>query len=128
VALKAFRTCNKVGCPTLIKEGSHCAKHAEQEKQREYSERNADDVMKLYRTQRWERFKLYMRSRNPQCQRLLDNGNQCEQFSVILHHIVSPRVTLHLMFDAENILCVCESHHPNTAGESDLTRYVPTIV
>ena len=112
----------------LIKEGSRCPKHAEQAKQREYSERNEDEVMKLYRTQRWERFKRYMRALNPLCQRILEDGTQCEQFSTILHHIVSPRVTLHLMFDAENILCVCESHHPNTVGEEDLTRYVPTIV
>ena len=127
MALRAFRTCNKVGCPTLIKEGSHCAKHAEQAKLREYGERNSDSVMKLYRTQRWERFKRCMRARNPLCQRILEDCTQCEQFSTILHHIVSPRVDLSRMFDAENILCVCESHHPNTVGEEDLTRYVPTI-
>src|ERR1700730_12364083 len=127
MALKAFRTCGKVGCPALIKSGSHCARHAEQHKQVQYAERNADYVMKLYRTQRWERLKWYMRSLNPQCQRLLDNGRRCEQFSVILHHIVSPRVALHLMFDAANILCVCESHHPNTVGEQDVTRYVKTV-
>src|SRR5580704_18397512 len=106
MALKAFRTCGKVGCPELIKSGSHCPNHTEQAKQREYAERNTDDVMKLYRTQRWERFKWFMRSRNPQCQRLLDNGKRCEQFSTVLHHVTSPRVALHRMFDATNILCV----------------------
>src|SRR6267142_4086455 len=81
---RAFRTCGKPGCPVLIKEGSHCPKHAEQAQQREYGQRNADEVMKLYRTQRWERFKIYMRSRNPLCQRLLDNGQQCDRIAVIL--------------------------------------------
>jgi len=128
MGLAAFTTCNRPGCPTLVKGSKFCSRHAEQAKQREYSERNADEVMKLYRTQRWERFKIYMRSRNPLCQRILENGEQCMYPSSILHHIVIPRVTLHRMFDASNIFCVCESHHPNTAGESDLTRYVPTIV
>jgi hypothetical protein len=127
VTLAAFSTCNRPGCPTLVKGNKFCPIHAEQAKQREYSERNADEVMKLYRTQRWERFKRYMRARNPLCQRILEDGTQCEQFSTILHHIVSPRVTLHLMFDAENILCVCAQHHPNTPGELDPSRYVKTV-
>src|SRR6267378_4152840 len=95
MGLAAFTTCNRPGCPTLVKGSKFCPKHAEQAKRREYDERNADEVMKLYRTQRWERFKLYMRARNPQCQRLLENGKQCEQFSTVLHHAVSPRVALH---------------------------------
>jgi hypothetical protein len=126
MGLAALKPCNKVGCRALVKKG-FCPEHTEQSKQREYGQRNADSVMKLYRTQRWERFKIYMRSRNPLCQRLLDNGKQCDRIAVILHHIVSPRVNLALMFDAENVLCVCESHHPNTVGEMDVTRYVKTI-
>jgi 5-methylcytosine-specific restriction protein A len=126
VALKAFRTCGKPGCPVLIKDGSHCAKHAEQSTQREYSERKADEVRKLYHTKRWEHFTSYAIRKNPQCQRIVD-GKRCEQFSKVCHHIVSPRVKLHLMFDLANILCVCFAHHPNTPGEEDLTRYVPTV-
>ena len=128
MGLRAYTTCNRPGCPALLRGDKFCPKHQEQENQRDYAERNADYIRRLYHTQRWERFKQYMRARNPQCQRLLDNGKRCEQFSVILHHIISPRVALHLMFDAANILCVCESHHPNTEGEQDVTRYVPTIV
>lgn len=111
----------------LIREGSYCPTHAEQHKQRGYAERNADEVMKLYRTQRWERFKRYMRMRNGLCQRILGNGKQCDRIAVILHHIISPRIAPELMFVAENILCVCERHHPNTVGELDLSRYVKTI-
>jgi hypothetical protein len=113
-------------CPELVTEG-RCAKHTEQHKRAEQDRRNADEVMKVYHTKRWERFKMYMRSRNPLCQRILDNGKQCEQFSKILHHIISPRVRPDLMFDAANILCVCQAHHPSTEGEEDPSRYVPTV-
>ena len=110
----------------MVKGSRYCPKHTEQAKRREYDERNSDEVRKLYHTKRWEHFTWYMIVRNPQCQRLVD-GKQCEQFSKICHHIVSPREALHLMFDAENILCVCVAHHPPTQGEPDVTRYVKTI-
>jgi hypothetical protein len=126
MAVAAFTTCNRPGCPTLVKGSKYCPRHAEQAKRREYDERNSDEVRKLYHTKRWEKFTWYMIVRNPQCQRLVD-GKQCEQSSKICHHIVSPRVALHLMFDAENILCVCVAHHPPTQGEPDVTRYVKTI-
>ena len=127
MGLKAYRTCGKAGCPVLIKDGSHCPTHAEQAKQREYGERNSDEIRKLYHTKRWERFAWYMLCRNQPCQRLVD-GKRCEHAAKICHHVISPRTQLALMFDGQNILCVCAAHHPNTQGESDLTRYVPTIV
>jgi hypothetical protein len=126
-AMRAWKTCQHPGCPALIRAGTRCPKHAEQYKSRQQQERNNDATMKLYRTQRWERMKDYMRSRNPLCQRILDDGSQCEQPSSILHHIVSPRENPALMFSAENLLCVCDSHHPSTAGETDPSRYVPTV-
>jgi hypothetical protein len=127
MALKAFRTCNRVGCPALIKEGSHCAKHAEQAKQREYAERNADEIRKLYATRRWMRVRNHALYRNQPCQRLLEDGKRCEHGATIAHHIVSPREKPDLMYDTANLLCVCAAHHPHTEGEEDLTRYVPTI-
>ncbi len=126
MTLAALRTCGRPGCPVLIKTGSHCPKHSEQARRREYDQRNADPIRRLYHTKRWEHFCDYMLARNVLCQRLVD-GKQCEQFAKICHHIVSPRVELHRMFDAENILCVCIAHHPNTEGELDVTRYVQTI-
>ena len=104
-----------------------CERHAQQAKRREYDERNADPIRRLYHTKRWERFAYYMMCRNQPCQRLVGD-KRCEQAATICHHITSPRVELHRMFDASNVLCVCAAHHPNTQGEQDVTRYVPTIV
>jgi hypothetical protein len=124
--IRAWKTCLHPGCTALTKSGTRCAKHAQQHKSRQQAERNAGEVMKAYRTARWMRMKTFLRSRNPLCQRLV-NGQQCEQFSTILHHIVSPRERPDLMFSAENLICVCDEHHPSTAGETDPSRYVPTV-
>jgi hypothetical protein len=104
-----------------------CDKHEAQRKRKESADAASDLVMKWYRTQRWERLKIYMRSLNPLCQRICDNGQRCIYPSAILHHIVSPRERPDLMYDSENLLCVCEDHHPTTAGETDVTRYVKTV-
>jgi hypothetical protein len=127
MALRALKTCNKSGCPTLIKDGRYCAKHGEQAKQREYAERNADEIRKLYATRRWMRVRNHALYRNQPCQRLLEDGKRCEHGATIAHHIVSPRENPDLMYDTANLLCVCAAHHPNTEGEEDLTRYAPTI-
>jgi hypothetical protein len=128
MGLRAVTTCGKPGCPTLVKAGTggYCPTHLVQRNQQINAERSRDEVRRLYSTKRWERFAWWMLCRNQPCQRLVD-GQRCEQGATICHHIVSPRVELHRMFDAENILCVCAGHHPNTAGEADVTRYVKTI-
>jgi 5-methylcytosine-specific restriction enzyme A len=125
---RALKPCARPGCPELVTHPAMmCEKHAAQKAQAERDARNSDVVMKWYRTQRWERIKIYMRSLNPLCQRICDNGQRCIYPSAILHHIISPRVRPDLMYDAENLICVCEDHHPNTEGEEDLTRYVKTV-
>jgi hypothetical protein len=122
----AKRPCLHPCCPELVSEG-RCAKHTEQHKRAEQERHNQDELRRLYRTKRWIHFRDHMISRNPLCQRILESGKRCEQFSKIAHHIISPRVNPELMFDAENILCVCVSHHPNTEGEEDPSRYVQTV-
>jgi hypothetical protein len=83
--------------------------------------------MKEYRTARWMRMKQYMLRNNVMCQRILDDGTRCYKWATILHHIVSPRVDASRMYDASNIICVCAAHHPNTKGEEDTSRYLPTV-
>jgi hypothetical protein len=132
MAQAAFRPCLHPMCKELVKNG-RCTKHSEQHRLRQQADRNQDEVMKEYRTVRWMRMKQYMLSRNQPCQRLVDGdrwqaaGSRCGRGATILHHIVSPRVDPSGMYDAGNIVCVCSSHHPSTAGEVDTSRYVPTV-
>ncbi len=116
MALKAFRTCGKVGCPTLIREGSHCPKHAEQTQQREYEVKKSDAVWMMYQHPRWKKFRLWFIRLHPQCQRIID-GKQCEQFSHTVHHRISPRQRPDLFTDANNVKAVCRKHHPNSEGD-----------
>jgi 5-methylcytosine-specific restriction protein A len=126
MAQAARRPCLHPMCKELVKSG-RCAKHSEQHRIRQQTERNSDEVMKEYRTARWMRMKQYMLRNNVMCQRILDDDTRCYKWATILHHIVSPRVDPDRMYDAENIICVCSAHHPNTPGEVDTSRYLPTV-
>jgi 5-methylcytosine-specific restriction protein A len=116
MALKAFRTCGKPGCPALIKQGSHCAKHAEQVEQRSYETKKADEVWMLYQQPRWKKFRLWFWRSNPQCQRVID-GVRCEQIATTIHHRISPRQRPDLFIDADNVKAVCTKHHSNSEGD-----------
>ena len=85
------------------------------------------ELRAMYKTAVWLRVRACCQSLNPMCQRLIGD-EQCHASSKLAHHIVSPRVDPSKFLNWENILMVCASHHPRTAGEpvdSD-ARYVLT--
>jgi hypothetical protein len=121
---KAKSACSVPGC-AVLSDGGRCEEHSKQAK-REEVKRNYGRAP--YRnTARWKRLRLWFFKRNWQCQRILPNGEQCPYLARILHHIVSPEADESLTYEVTNLLGVCEEHHPNTSGEQDTSRYVPTV-
>jgi hypothetical protein len=99
-------------------------------------ERSKDPVWKLYRCVQWtQRTRVAFLASNPLCQRICeDTHEQCHEASIILHHLISPRVRPDLMYRWTNIKAVCAQHHPVSEGEplehmDKLDQiYVPTRV
>lgn len=64
---------------------------------------------------------------NPQCQRLFDNGTQCQHHSEVVHHLVDPTLCPAKAFDWRNLVVVCDAHHSGgQAGETQGYRYCAT--
>jgi hypothetical protein len=88
-----------------------------------------DYVDRRYHRKAWFVFRRWMQVRNPYCQRIEENGEQCHSPATECHHIVSPRFDPDRFLDATNVLMLCRRHHPKTQGE-DFTKnykYVPTV-
>jgi len=65
---------------------------------------------------------------NPQCQRLFDDGKQCEHPSEAVHHLADPTLNPKLAFDWHNLVAVCFQHHAGgQPGETQGHRYCATI-
>jgi hypothetical protein len=127
MGLRAFNTCQHAGCPALVRGGNRCPKHAEQAKQREYAKRNTDEVMKLYRTARWRRFKIQFFFLNWQCQRIKD-GVRCPFPATLVHHRRSPREDESLMFDESNCAALCNRCHHGHPGDKPDDVFAPTVL
>jgi len=89
--------------------GKYCAKHlhANPESQKETDE--------WYKTGNWRKFAMFIRVRNPMCQRLI-NGVQCMRPAALVHHLISPRVLPSGLLDPANVVALCRSCHPDTEG------------
>jgi len=116
MGLRAFTTCNKPGCPELVKGAAYCAKHSEQNKQREYEAKRSDPVWMMYQHTRWKKFREWFWRMNPICQRVID-GKQCTNIGTTIHHRVSPRQRPDLFLDADNVKAVCSEHHNHSEGD-----------
>jgi len=69
----------------------------------------------MHRAARVQRFRALIICRNVICQRLI-NGEQCHNFSVIMHHLVSPVDAPHLQLVTSNVVMLCRRCHPNESG------------
>jgi 5-methylcytosine-specific restriction protein A len=125
MALKAYRTCGKVGCPTLIKDGSHCPKHLEQHNQRVNAERNNDELRGLYKTARWLRFRTWFLRNNPLCQRIWD-GEQCHHIATEVHHRRGLREHPEDLCDPEHCVALCRACHHKFSGDKGEEQYLAT--
>ncbi len=127
------------GCARNLAEppGTLCAgcKAKAQERKRETDRYRADDpVRKMYQTPAWKNFRLAVLQRNPICQRLVENWRtgflemeQCSNPATDIHHFKSPRVRPDLFTDWANVAALCTHCHHKNAGETDTSRYVPTV-
>ncbi len=73
-------------------------------------------IRAYYKTAEWARVRKLCLTFNPVCQ-LIVNGEQCHQPARIAHQLISPRVNPNKVYDWQNIVMVCDAHHPDTPGE-----------
>jgi hypothetical protein len=120
---------------------SYCPDHinvaADNKKERDqlYDNSRADDpIRKLYNTAAWKRFRQMILSRNPRCQRLLENWangggalEQCHEEATEVHHFISPRERVQLFMESSNVAGVCRQCHHKHQGEPNKNLYVPTV-
>jgi len=74
-------------------------------------------VRAYYKRAEWTKLRALCKSLNGRCQYIGLDGEQCTQPSRIAHHLISPRVNPSRVYDWQNLVMVCESHHPDEAGE-----------
>jgi hypothetical protein len=130
------QVCRESGCFKRTRDRSgYCADHqkantAKEAKKLYYHERDANDpVRKLYGTP-WKHFVEWLETQgNVMCQRLED-GEQCNRFKDLYHHLISPRTRPDLMLDPKNVIGLCRQHHPDTDGTPEWREgvdYIPTV-
>jgi 5-methylcytosine-specific restriction protein A len=120
MALRAFKTCGHVGCPTLTKDG-WCDKH-----RGDYDRQRADDELRpLYKTARWLRFRKWFLRLNPFCQRVW-NGEQCHNVATEVHHRRGLREHQEDLCDAAQCCALCRACHHKASGDRGNEVYVPT--
>jgi len=85
-------------------------------------------IAKLYNSKRWRETAALIRSKNPLCQFLADNGQQCTHASAVVHHLVDPKDNMLVFFDWNNLVAVCQEHHQGgQRGETQGYRYCHTV-
>jgi 5-methylcytosine-specific restriction endonuclease McrA len=128
MAIAAFKTCGRVGCPTLVKSGAggYCPKHLVQYNQRVNRERSDDELRSLYKTARWLKFRDWFLAYNVICQRIRD-GIQCERIATDVHHRRGLREHPEDLIDPEHCVALCKACHHKHSGDTAEDVYAPTI-
>jgi hypothetical protein len=129
VPYKVAKACKRCGV-AHTNEGGYCDGCKPEDTQKN------DRIDRLYHTAAWMRFSKMMRGKNPICQRIDKDfrtglPEQCHTPSQEVHHILSPRVHPANMWKAENVVCLCRSHHPKGEGTPNWKPgidYVPTVL
>ena len=85
-----------------------------------------DPVRQFELSRTWRNCSHMVRAHNPQCQVVLDNGEECPYPPTAVHHKVSPRDNWDLRLDWSNLVSLCDRHHPRQPGDLGKYRYVPT--
>jgi len=119
----APKTCGAAGCSKPSVQGSaYCEAHAKEPPKQTRLSRVVDPVRRLYDTARWKRFRLWILSQRPICQRLI-KGARCQEPTNTVHHIRSPRNRPDLFTDPKNVLALCANCHPG--GTEDTPDWLP---
>lgn len=122
VMLRCPTICAELGCHQPTQRGSRwCDKHQDAnsflESRRNFDNdrRTNDPIYKMYSREPWPRFRAIMLAQNPICQRI-QNGAQCRNPAVLVHHLISPRARRDLFVDPVNVTCLCSHCHPPDEG------------
>jgi hypothetical protein len=112
-----LKWCRVGGCRNKTRNaGGWCDEHLKKNPTVDYArQRGKDEVNRLYRRTMWVRMRSAMLMRNPICTRL-SNGAQCQNHSVLVHHLTSPREKPELFVEPRNLVCLCQQCHCNDEG------------
>lgn len=82
----------------------------------------------FYDSWRWrQRTSPLIRQYNPICQRIFDDGTQCNKPCTVVHHLIAPDVDMRKAHAWDNLVAVCDTHHPGgQRGETMGYRYSAT--
>ncbi|MGA2647815.1 MAG: hypothetical protein ABSF15_24205 [Candidatus Sulfotelmatobacter sp.] len=123
-----LKYCKQPGCgnKTRNEKGycdTHLIKNVTVESARAYNrEKRKHPVDKKYDTARWRfNFRPKVLEQNFQCQKLI-GFDQCTNLSTVVHHLISPRVRVDLMFTPSNVVALCSACHPG--GECGTPEWV----
>lgn len=121
----APRVCRACAQPT-VRGSVFCEKHAKEPPE---SQRVRGETDKMYGTVRWFRFRGWLLTQNPMCQKLT-KGQPCRNPAHVVHHLISPRVRPDLFIDPPNTVCLCDHCHPGGTEGTPWWRpgvdYTPT--
>jgi hypothetical protein len=108
----------------------HCAQDpSKAETSREYDRnRNRTESRRFYDTAAWAECSRNIRTYNPVCQRILEDGRQCKNPPAAVHHLEDPKDAPNLKLAWSNLVAVCTEHHAGgQRGETQGEKYVHTI-
>lgn len=100
MATKQLRPCNHPGCPTLVRDGSRCPKHAAE----------AAPNVAMYNNSKWRKARLAYLQANPLCVQCAKE-NRVTQANVV-DHIVPHRGDRRLFWDKKNWQALCDYRSP----------------
>jgi hypothetical protein len=85
--------------------------------------------LSIYDKRNWrDRTSKNVRAYNPICQRLHEDGKQCEKPSNIVHHLIDPKDAPEKAHDWSILVATCTAHHAGgQRGETQGARYCATI-
>jgi 5-methylcytosine-specific restriction enzyme A len=117
---RARMRCRYAGCPELVTE-HYCERHR-------FSNPESNKKADSWYQGPWPKFSVFLRVRNPVCQRLIE-GKQCTRASALVHHLISPRINLSLLLVPTNCVCLCRQCHPQDEGTPNWREgfdFIPT--
>jgi hypothetical protein len=127
-----LHSCNSGGCSNAAPAGqSYCDSCLARRKQTTSTKGPARPFSKLYDSSRWRGAtgtSALVRSKNPICQFLDDEGKQCTRASAVVHHLCDPKDNDRLFLEWSNLVAICAAHHQGgQAGEQMGYKYCHTI-
>ncbi len=113
---RPLKYCKQPACGQRTRnENAYCDAHQKKNiTTDDQRERAKDPNNKLYQCVRWYRLRRMMLEQNFMCQRLIGFA-QCTNLARVVHHLISPRERVELMYDPNNLVALCEGCHPGGA-------------